>query len=1088
MAIEIQRIPLGADVTEYVAGLIRDAARSAEPFAPAPAVYIASNERRAKLVSRLAGEQYPEGTPDRVARELLKLMAPDIRLRGEVERDFDFFGALGETLQELGETRRAGRALVDELLTAWKRVAQSIPPGARDEDSLAAWLPKLGQRGALFGGVVKRYLARLRQTGCHDPEDALWLAAGKMSARPELLIVDDLDQISAARAEFLRALAQASRRALFILRGDRETLPFLAGAHEVSQELMFASEGRVLPGQNWAQRPFADVCDAWLEDASVDSARLQVLRPATRAAEVREAARIIKRAHRDGVGLGSICVAMPSTSGYRELVEEIFAASGIPYDAPFEIPLDEIAPVAALFDLVRAARNGLTRNDLLDALASPFLPFGSPDTTAQASLRADLDEATRDVYVVGGRDIRKDWLDKLDASTHPKWSAIRQPVEAILKALNPFTRRSSRSVKFFAALEELLGAASVQRVIDADRHAGDRGSAARTDAVYAFKTLLREMREEFQRGGNPELSISELIRALSEQAHTRSIRPPETDPDRVRVLGLRELRGMRYERLIVLGLTDRDLPLSEQETMLLPPSREEVLAGALGKLSARELVAPIDVTAQADYLFAHTLLACDGSLTLMFPAGEDDTPFVPATPFARLLRSMSLVDLDTLPAHAGADIPTSPGDYSERLSSQLTAAERGGFASAASLAIQSSSLRAGLHGRCVELARTDLASPPGEYEGVVGQAHELAARFAAEGEARHLFSPSQIDSYAECPLRFWGRYIVRAKAPEEPTLDTPPHAIGTLLHEVFERWVLLLRQELGQPAVEPDPLQRKPVKLSDADGDPVQVGLRLMAAAFEHACANNKGEGPFWDGMKKLVAAGLPGQPDSGLGNGLLTRFIDEELRRNAEGHGIRFVEFDFGKNNAPEPDRPDTVADSIELQIPGGSMRLMGSVDRVDEGPDGLEIIDYKTGSWKTAAEIRDGKAFQLPTYLAAISHIAGTPPRGMVYLHVPPEGAIDAKDVTKLNRKDAYDVNQLVTEKLPQRLARMLNALRNGVFMHTPFADPDKACKWCDYAAGCARRGDVIAERQQRLASEQPAEVEHVYLPDTPSTEATA
>ncbi|MCA8936712.1 MAG: hypothetical protein KDB68_10985, partial [Planctomycetes bacterium] len=162
MAIEIQRVPLGADVAGYVAALLRDAARSAEPFAVAPVVYIASNERRAKLISRMASEQYPEGTPDRVARELLTLMAPDVRLRGEIERDFDFFGAMSATLSELGEKRRVGRALVDELLVAWKRLAQTIPPTQRET---LEWLPELGRRGELFAGVVRHYLARLRELG-----------------------------------------------------------------------------------------------------------------------------------------------------------------------------------------------------------------------------------------------------------------------------------------------------------------------------------------------------------------------------------------------------------------------------------------------------------------------------------------------------------------------------------------------------------------------------------------------------------------------------------------------------------------------------------------------------------------------------------------------------------------------------------------------------------------------------------------------------------------------------------------------------------------------------------------------------------
>ena len=1068
MGVELLRVPLGADISGYVAGLLRDEARAAPAFSPAPVIYMAANERRARAVSLAAGEQYPEGTPDRVARELLKQTAPQIRLRGEVERDFDFFGALAATLDELGEKRRAGRALVNELLTAWKRLAQSIPP---DQRAALHWLRELGPRGELLGGVVRRYLERLTQAGRHDPEDAPWLAAAHCEVRPKLFIADDLDRITPAREALIRSLAEKAERTLFVLRGNRELLPFLADAHEVSQELMFALDGKVANEREWDQRPMAEACDNWLEDHPHQPA-ITLLRPPNRAAEVREAARLIKRAHKDGLALSDICVAMPSTNAYRELIEETFAASGIPYDAPFEIPLDETAPVAALLDLVRAARNGLERNALLDALASPFLPFDAADGDAQTRTRATLDEVTREGYVVGGRDIEKEWLVRLDASEHPKWGDIRESVQSMLSLLSPFTRRQLSAVEFFKALESLLDFSGAARVIAVDRNSGDRGAGMRADALHAFRRLLREMREEFARLADPDLPVGELSRALIEQARTRSIRPPESGATRVRVLGLRELRGMAIKHLIVLGLTDQDLPLSEEETLFLPSSREDALAAVLDKRAARELCAPIDVTSQSDHVFAHMLLAADGDLTLMLPVSETDTPFVPATPFARLLRGMGVDKLDDIPATAHGELPTSPGELAGRAASLLAEAERDGSATPHTLSL-SGALRTGLTGRCIELARTDMASPPGEYEGLVNAHEGLVARFASDTDASHLFSPSQLDSYAECPMRFWGRYILRVKAPEDPTLDTKPSAVGTLLHEVFERWVLLLRRESGQPETLPDATKREPLKLADVGGR--EVGLRLIAEAFEYACEQNPSEGPFWEGVKKLVASGLPGRADEGLGDGLLVRFVDHELERNEQGWGIRFVEFDFGKDNQPEAHRPDTVPDAIDLETPAGKLRLMGSVDRVDDGPDGLEIIDYKTGRTKSTGDVRDGKAFQLPTYLAAISQLVGTPPKGMKYFQVPAEGAIKEVDVTVANRKPAYDVGELVFEKLPERLGRIVEALRHGVFLHTPFARLSDACKYCDYATSCAKREDVILERQSNMD-----EVEHVYLPE--------
>jgi RecB family exonuclease len=314
---------------------------------------------------------------------------------------------------------------------------------------------------------------------------------------------------------------------------------------------------------------------------------------------------------------------------------------------------------------------------------------------------------------------------------------------------------------------------------------------------------------------------------------------------------------------------------------------------------------------------------------------------------------------------------------------------------------------------------------------------------------------------------------VRAQAPDEPTLDTRPHAIGTLLHEVFERFVLLLREHAGQPETLADPVAREAIKLSDHGGR--ATGLKLMAEAFEYAVSVTPAEGPFWDGVKKLVASGLPGHADDGLGSGLLARFIDAELERNEQGHGIRFVEFTFAKPRKDSPTGPDTLPYPLELTVEGGTIWITGSVDRVDEGPAGLEILDYKTGKAKSTKEVRDGRAFQLPAYLAAISKVTGSAPSGMGYLQVPPDGPIQHVDVTQAYGKPAYDVNQLVFEQLPERLTRILTALRNGTFVHLPWSR-GTPCKYCDYATACAKRDDIIAQRQQMMP-----EMESVYLPDS-------
>lgn len=1065
------KIGIADDVDHEVASRLAAAVLAAPLFSDAPALHIATPERRAREVKKLAGHDYPEGTPERLSRELLKRFAPQLRLRGDVERDFDFFHALSEALRATGSKRRVSRALVDQMIEAWRRVAQVLPP----EQRLGPWLEALGERGALLRAVIAGYQARLVAAGAHDPEDAPWLAAQHMPAwaargfAPQLVVVQDLDRVWPARLAFVRAALQAGREALCIARGNAELLPFVAAPNAALATLVEELGGKTGKPPALPKRPLANALLAWGREGTLKQpAELALMRPATRAAEVREMARQVKRAAREGVPLSRMALAFPSSRAYADLVEEEFAQAGIPFDSPFELPLSEAPPVAAIMELLRVAQGGLERLPLLDALRSPWLPFGDGDLEVMAA-------ASRDAGIVGGTDVARNWREPLDRHGSPRDG--RKWLLAVVEALLPLSARGMAATRFVDAVSSLLGLSGARRVANADAESRPSAQAAmHVDALFEFTRLLAQMRGQFAASGDPSLTTGELIRALSEQAGARSIRPPESGGERVRVLGLREVRGANFARLWLIGLTDRDLPLAEPETMFLPSARQSQIAALLGEAPAAALCAPVDAPAQADYLYACALAAAD-HVTVSFPAAEGETPFVPATPHARLMACLK-ADPEKLPG-AEDTLPASPNALAAGLARGLCrteAGEKGGKA----VALSSEVLVAGLHGRVMELARGDAGSPPGEFEGLVGELPALAARYGLGAPEGRAFSPSQIDSYAECPQRFWSRYVLGVKPPLEPTLDTPAWAIGTLLHATFERFVLLLRHYAGQPETLPDPAKREPLNLLQLAGGALDaaraLGHQLIAQAFAQACEAEKVQGPYWAGLKRLMASGVAGQGNE-FGRGVLARFIEEELARNAQGFGVRFTEFSFGM----KPEGPDGIEAQIELPVPGGVIRLQGSVDRVDQGPQGLEIVDYKTGEARSTAEVRDGAAFQLPIYLAAISRITGTEPAGMSYLRTPVEKEIERDDVTQLRKQPAYDVADLVRNKLPARLARLMGAINAGVFVHVPFVAQSQACKYCDFAAGCAVRSQVAAERQRRLADVDQEELPHVYLPDT-------
>src|SRR5690606_34918313 len=177
------------------------------------------------------------------------------------------------------------------------------------------------------------------------------------------------------------------------------------------QQLALELGGGAVPKPALQVAPFAGLAEALLDEQTATRPQaLTLLRPVSRAAEVREVARAIKRAHASGTKLSQIAVAFPGEARYRELINETFAAAGIPFDSPFATGVHEIPPVAPLLDLLRVARGRLDRTGLVDALASPFLRFGAKTEGERLRLLTQLETATRTAWIVGGHDAKRDWL------------------------------------------------------------------------------------------------------------------------------------------------------------------------------------------------------------------------------------------------------------------------------------------------------------------------------------------------------------------------------------------------------------------------------------------------------------------------------------------------------------------------------------------------------------------------------------------------------------------------------------------------------------------------------------------------------
>ncbi len=157
---------------------------------------------------------------------------------------------------------------------------------------------------------------------------------------------------------------------------------------------------------------------------------------------------------------------------------------------------------------------------------------------------------------------------------------------------------------------------------------------------------------------------------------------------------------------------------------------------------------------------------------------------------------------------------------------------------------------------------------------------------------------------------------------------------------------------------------------------------------------------------------------------------IDEPLQRELyEKNGRRQLTAFLNSRAAAPHGRVAMVEHRIDMEIAG--VKVTGRIDRVDEGEDGLTIVDYKTGRPKSQ-EVAD-KSLQLSIYALAMQN----------------QGPL--KEVIFENLEDHSTVSTNRTssdlKKAEHKIAEVADDIRAGKF------DPHPGfhCNWCAYRTLC-------------------------------------
>jgi ATP-dependent helicase/DNAse subunit B len=295
----------------------------------------------------------------------------------------------------------------------------------------------------------------------------------------------------------------------------------------------------------------------------------------------------------------------------------------------------------------------------------------------------------------------------------------------------------------------------------------------------------------------------------------------------------------------------------------------------------------------------------------------------------------------------------------------------------------------------------------------------------------HLFSPSQLETYAACPFRFFGRHVLRL---EEREVDLTRMHYGSLVHRVLQRIYAEKRQKSRTSPDGPLP----PLTRQDRE--------RLVQLFQE--------EESFLDEGVLSPDLGVMFVSPGGVID-LFLRIL-ESVEAPPQNFGNLLTEYPL---------------DKVELgkDASGRPVLLTGKIDRVDvkrsESGAAL-IVDYKTAGSPRAALLKtkmgDGRMLQLPLYAAALQ--ISRPDLnviGAAYIHLSEK----AKSEEVGAKKAIVSLGQLSAKREPESdlwntgdalelaldFAGQIRAGRFGLTRHGNGSDEPECTGWCPLRHAC-------------------------------------
>jgi RecB family exonuclease len=682
--------------------------------------------------------------------------------------------------------------------------------------------------------------------------------------------------------------------------------------------------------------------------------------------ELRDLIRRIRTLHRDErtrLPLGRIGVVFDRPLPYVYLAREVFAQGGVPFDARDALPL-AAEPFAAAVDLALAcAAATFSRPALVALLNSPHLRFVPPDDERPIDR---LDVAALDAALENG-DHRGDadrldaladgWIDGSLRSRFDRWdaSAAARAARAgalVIRELTPLATADAASVQ----LDRLGG--FLERHLSVVAY-DDELRPRRLRAQQAVLAIIAGLAEAHRAHHDLLWTLADLAADLRHRIEGQTF-SQETGEPGVQLVDAAAAPFGSFDALHLVGLVDGEWPRRQRRNIFYSPG----LLTALGWPAEHP-----DALAPARAAFVDLLQSPTAHASVSTFSLEDDALVEPSS----LLDDIGRAGLTAIPL----GVPDVLVFRDEGLTARFVPP-------------------VALHNEAAQWAALRGSRLPATLPRFHGASGPQPPR------AR---SVSALELYAQCPFKFYSRYVLRLAEERDDDDALSPLERGRMHHELFEA-IFSAWQSRGHGTVTPERLEQART-----------LALETMEAHLARLS-------PVDAALERTRLVGSPVAP--GL--------IDVVLRLEAE--------------------RPTEVVERrLEHKIDGiyrfrgadgvREIEVRGIADRVDLLADGtFRVLDYKAS--------RPGSTLQIALYATCVRQkLRGYRGRDWELAEAAYVAFRGDKTVVPLTNRPAD--NDQALEAAEQEVVAIADAIARGEFPPRPRTR--SLCQSCAFAAVCRK-----------------------------------